>query len=140
MAKEWQYIISPKEIYFTGDFRFPLKNVLQVTLDHGKKGAIKIAVGIFLIFLAFVIWGIEEASPQQGISVIAGIILLLWGLYDGKSYEVGFVILKDPKWYEKISVSVFRTHSREEAEEKLKELEEELSINGRKNVRIVHLV
>ncbi|WP_292659149.1 hypothetical protein [Nitratifractor sp.] len=139
MKKEWEYMISPTEIYFTKDFRFPLNAVMQITLDRAPSGTIQIVAGAALIFLALAIGGFD-LSPTLLFIFIAGLGLIGWGIYTGRAYQVGFVILKDPKWYEKTFVSVLKTHSRTEAEKKLEELHDELAKNGREKVRIVRLI
>jgi len=136
-AKEWEYLITRDEIYFTKDFRFPLKQVMEVASYPGKSNSLAIIVGIILIFVDFAVFGISEVSPVQGLLFVIALLLIVWGIYAGTSVEVGFVIMKDPKRYEKTFVSVLKTHSKEEAEEMLRQLHTELSNNGREKARIV---
>ena len=86
------------------------------------------------------ILGVEQASPIQAVIFVIGAALIAWGLYQGKAYEVGFVVIADPKRYEKRYYSVFRTFSYEKANRKLEELWEEVKKNGKEKVRKVRNV
>lgn len=138
--KEWEYIISPTEIYFTSSFRFPLQRVLQITLDQQKNGALKIVTGIVLLVLSFSIWDITKPNPFQALAILIGIALIVWGLLFSKKYQVGLVILKEPKHYEKVFVPLLKTTSIEEAQEKVQSLNNEFIKNGREKIRIVQSV
>jgi len=136
MHKEWQYMINDDEIYFTSEFRFPLKQVKQITLDKGKSGTIWIVAGVLALLVPVAGWGVM-APTQQVLLMMFGLGSLLWGVKLNFTYQVGFVILKDPKWYEKVYVKVLQTHSYEKAEQMLEELREELNRKGLERVRIV---
>jgi hypothetical protein len=139
MNKEWQYMIDNDEIYFTSKFRFPLERVKEITLEKGKKGTIWIVGGILALVVAAAGWGIMEATQQVLLAMI-GTGALLWGLKLNTTYQVGFVILKDPKWYDKVYVAILQTHSYEKAEKALTHVWEELKRKGAKRVRITKLV
>ena len=137
---EWQYIISPDEIYFNPNQRYPLQHVMQVTLERAKSDSISITGGAMLLFIDFFVLGIDHISLLQALIFIIGIFLIGWGIYKGLAYEVGFIILKDPKRYEKEYYTIHWGFSYTEAEQKLHQLWEELKQNGREKVRIVKSV
>ena len=135
-TREWDYIISPKEIYFTKDHRFPLAHVMEVAIYPAKTGTIPMVLGLTLLFIDFVVFGVNTISPAQASIFVLAMFLIGKGLLDTTAKEVGFVIIKDPKRYEKTFVSVYRTYSRSEAEKFMHALREELVENGREKARI----
>jgi hypothetical protein len=139
MNKEWQYLIQDDEIYFTSEFRFPLNRIKEVVLDKGKSGTLWIVAGVLAIVVAAAGWGVMEAT-QQVLLVMVGLGALLWGLKLNTTFQVGFVILKDPKYYDKVYVKVFQTHSYPKAEAKLEEIREQLRRKGYEKVRISKMV
>jgi hypothetical protein len=129
-------MINDDEIYFTSQFRFPLKHVKQITLDKGKNGTLWIVAGFLALIVPVAGWGVMAPTQQVFLAMI-GLGSILWGIKLNYTYQVGFVILKDPKWYEKVYVKVLQTHSYQKAEEMLEELREELSRKGLERVRVV---
>ena len=57
-----------------------------------------------------------------------------------KKFGGNFIILKDPKYYDKVYVKVFQTHSYSKAEAMLETIREQLRRKGYDKVRITKLV
>ncbi len=136
MSKEWQYILKNDEIYFTSEFRFPLDRIKQVTLDKGSGGVLWIIGGI-LVFLISLTGGESLSISAKVTALLLGSGLLVWGILKSRTYKVGFVILKDPKWQEKVYTPIYQSYSKEKAEKRLESLREELAAQGLNRVRIV---
>lgn len=139
MNKVWQYMINDDEIYFTSEFRFPLDRVKEVTLEKGKSGTLWIVAGILAILLAVAGWNVMDAT-QQVLLTMLGAAALFWGIRLNMTYQVGFVILKDPKHYDKVYLKVFQTHSQKKAGEMLEAIRQQLRRQGYEKVRISRLI
>jgi len=133
--KEWQFIINDEEVYFSSRFRFPLDRVREITLDR-KSGSLWIITGTLALVLLLGAWVHFPLPVRIVLALFAG-ISLFWGIRLNQTHVIGFVILKDPKWNEKIHVNIFQTRSYKNAEKKIEELRRMLAERGKDKVRIV---
>jgi len=132
-TKEWDYILSKDELYFTSKYRFPIQSIVEISSYPSSSNSLIIIIGFVMLLLSLII---PTSTAVKILIAVVAVLLIVWGIYNSRKIEVGFVVLKDSKRHEKEFIPVLTILSKKTAEEKLISLHKELEKIGHGKVRI----